>query len=208
LTFADDAITWLAMKPEEINRRIEGYFTLVTGALAKIDPRSVAAALDMLLQVYRAGGTVYLFGNGGSAANASHLYCDLTKSVSYGRQKRFSAVCLSESVPAMMAYANDFGWDQVFVGPMENTVKNGDLVIGFSCSGNSMNVIKAFEYAKDAGARTIALCGNDGGKIKQIADLALHVESRDVKVVEDIHLILCHCIKELLVETLDSPAAT
>jgi D-sedoheptulose 7-phosphate isomerase len=208
LTFPDDPITLSAMKPEEINQRIKGYFTRVTGALAKIDCQKVQAALNMLLEVYQAGGTVYLFGNGGSAANASHLYCDLTKSVSYGRQKRFSAVCLSENVPAMMAYANDFGWGKVFVGPLENTIRAGDLVIGFSCSGNSVNVINAIEYARDAGARTIALCGNDGGKIKPIADLSLHVESRDVKVVEDVHLILCHCIKELLVEALDTPAAT
>jgi len=196
------------MSSEEICQRIEGYFNLVTGALAKIDCQKVEAVLHTLLEVYQAGGTVYLFGNGGSAANASHLHCDLTKSVSYGRRKRFSAVCLSENVPAMMAYANDFGWDKVFVGPLENTIKTGDLVIGFSCSGNSANVIKALEYAKATGARTIALCGNDGGKVKQIADLSLHVESRDVKVVEDVHLILCHCIKELLVEALDGSAAT
>ena len=208
MTFLANAITLPVMSSSGIRQRIDDYFTYVTDALKKIDRESVESALKLLLDVYEEGRTVFLFGNGGSAANASHLHCDLTKSVSYGRKKRFTAVCLNESVPAMMAYANDFGWDEIFVGPLENSIKTGDLAIGFSCSGNSLNVVKALEYARSAGARTIALCGKDGGKIKQIADVSLHVESNDIKVVENIHLILCHCIKELLVETLNISTAT
>ena len=161
--------------------------------------------VHLLLDTYHNERTIFVFGNGGSAATASHFCGDLIKGVSYGLKKRFRAVCLSDNLPALMAIANDISYDDIFVEQLKNFLKKEDLVIGISGSGNSANVIKALEYAKDNGAKTIAICGYKGGKIKEIADLAIHANINDMEVSEDIHhLILTHCVKRLITKKLNN----
>ena len=183
---------------------IDRYVTRVTGVLNHLSRDDVAAVVQVLLDMRDRGGTLFLFGNGGSGATASHMYCDLAKGASLALEKRFRVICLNDNIPAMAAYANDISWEEVFVGPMKNLIKKGDVAIGISGSGNSMNVVKALEYANSIGAKTIAWCGYDGGKIKTIADISVHVDINDMEVTEDVHLILNHCIREALADALHS----
>jgi len=184
-------------------KQINEYFGKVIATLNALDRKSIGAAAELILDTYEKDNTIYIFGNGGSAANASHFCGDLVKGASYGRKKRLKAVCLNDNTPALMAIANDISYADVFYEQLKNFVKPGDLVIGLSGSGNSLNVVKAIEYAKSAGAKTLALCGFSGGKIKDIADVSIHADINDMEVSEDIHLVVMHCIKNVLIDELN-----
>ena len=152
----------------------------------------------MLMGVYENNGTTFVFGNGGSAANASHICGDLIKGVSYGLEKRFKIICLNDNIPALMAIANDISYDDMFLEQIKNFIGENDLVIGISGSGKSANVLRAMEYANSVAAKTVAFCGYDGGDIKNIAHLAIHADINNMEVVEDIHTIIMHCLKTIL----------
>ena len=186
--------------------RIDDYFGRVIDTLNRIDRDALGQVVEACMDVYGRGGTVFLFGNGGSGATASHMYCDLAKGVSHPLDKRLRVICLNDNIPGMMAYANDLSWDDIFVEPMKNLIKRGDLAIGISGSGNSMNVVKALEHARDVGAKTVAWCGYDGGKIHRMADMSVHADIDDMEVVEDVHLVLNHCLKNCLLDELWDPA--
>ncbi len=141
---------------------------------------------------------IFICGNGGSASTASHFECDFNKGISYDQEIKYDIECLSDNVPMMMAIANDIGYDDIFVVPLKNKLKAGDLVIGISGSGNSENVIRAFQYAKEAGAETIAFTGYNGGKLKEIADYNIHVAVENMQITEDVHLILNHMMMYIL----------
>jgi len=183
---------------DEINE----YFDRVIRTLNGLDRAAISAVADLMLKTREAGGTVFIFGNGGSGATASHMYCDIAKGVSHPMENRFRVVCLNDNIPAMMAYANDISWDDIFIEPMKNLIREGDLAIGISGSGNSMNVVKAMEYARSVGAKTVAFCGYDGGRIHRLADVSVHADIDDMEVAEDVHLILNHCLKNLLTAVL------
>ncbi|MBT7703780.1 SIS domain-containing protein [Candidatus Peregrinibacteria bacterium] len=127
------------------------------------------------------------------------------KGASYGLEKRFKAVCLNDNLSALMAVANDISYEEIFVEQLKNFVKEGDVVIGISGSGNSMNVVKALEYGLSVGAQTVAICGFNGGKIKEIADLVVHVAIDDMEVSEDLHLVILHCVKRVIMQALPYP---
>lgn len=186
----------------EMNMRntedVDAYFNKVAATLNKFDRESMMKFADMLLETYNKAGRIYIFGNGGSGANASHFCGDFLKGVSYGLEKRFQVVCLNDNIPAMLAIANDISYEDVFIEQLKNFVNKEDLVIGISGSGNSKNIVKAMEFAKNIGAGTVALCGYDGGKIKQIADVSLHANINDMEVSEDMHLIFIHCVKNII----------
>jgi len=182
---------------------IRQYLTSVNETLSKTDTDSIDSLIRLLLEAYHKENTIYVFGNGGSAATASHFCGDLVKGVSYGLTKRFRVHCLNDNLPALMAIANDCSYDDIFVEQLKNFLRKGDIVIGISGSGNSLNVVKALEYAKENGAKTVAICGYKGGKIKDIAELSIHSEIEDMEISEDIHhLILSHCIKRILTKEL------
>ncbi len=185
-----------------LDRSAEQYLRRVIDTLTRLDRQTIGQVARALLNVREREGTVYVFGNGGSGATASHMYCDLTKGVSHGHRKRFRVVCLNDNTPAMMAYANDLSWEEIFVEPMRNLVDKRDVVIGISGSGSSMNVVKALEYAKSVGATTVAMCGFDGGRIATIADITVCVGIHDMEVVEDVHVAITHCLKRMLIEAL------
>ena len=186
----------------DIEQEIEIYFGKVIDALNRVDRKSLPRFSDLLLEAYHKEGTIFVFGNGGSGNTASHFCGDFTKGVSYGLDKRFKILCLNDNISALMAIANDVSYEDIFVEQLKNFVRKDDLVIGISCSGNSVNVIKALEYANAMGAVTVAFCGFAGGKIKGIANLAIHVDINDMEVSEDIHLIIFHCMKQILIKTL------
>ena len=135
------------------------YFTRLKGTIDKIDIQSLEKAVDILLKVRDEGKTTYIFGNGGSAANASHIAGDFLKGISYGLQKRFRVHCLNDNMAATTAITNDLTYEEVFVEQLMTFLKPGDVVIGISGSGNSANVLKAMEWAGNNGAKTIGVVG-------------------------------------------------
>jgi D-sedoheptulose 7-phosphate isomerase len=142
--------------------------------------------------------TIFTMGNGGSAATASHFVIDLSKMTITEGLPRFKAIGLNDNIPSMLAWANDASYEDIFAEQLKNLMEPGDVVIGISGSGNSRNVIKAIEYANSHGAVTIGLSGFDGGKLLKCARENIHIPSRNMQRVEDIHLIIEHLLTSLL----------
>ncbi|MBS1486945.1 MAG: SIS domain-containing protein [Bacteroidetes bacterium] len=180
----------------ETRHTIEQYLSLVKDTVDSLDRTQIEKVIEAFMKAYHAGSTIYIFGNGGSAASATHATGDLVKGASFGLEKRFRVMSLVDNLPALMAIANDISYDDIFVEQLKNFIKPGDVVVGISGSGNSANVVKAMQYAKDQGVQTIAFCGYTGGKIKALADISIHSVAMDMEVAEDIHMIVFNVIKK------------
>lgn len=176
-------------------------------AIERIDTAAIDRLIDWIIQTRERNGTIYTFGNGGSASNASHFCCDFLKDVSAGRDRRFRILCLNDNVPTILAIANDYAYDEIFREQLKNFLGQDDLVIAFSCSGNSPNVVNALEFARERGVRTAVFCGFDGGTAIQIADLAIHARVDDMEASENVHYTVCHAIKHVVMEILDQCVA-
>lgn len=161
-----------------------------------IEPGEVQALIDLLMDARKNGRGIFVLGNGGSAATASHLSVDLGKGTLRGTedQPRFRVNSLTDNLPYVTAWANDFDYDLVFEQQLRNLGAPGDVVIGISASGNSRNVIRAFEYARSAGMVTAAMTGFSGGKLKDVADHSVHVPVDDYGMAENMHMIIVHVI--------------
>jgi len=163
-------------------------------ALDTIDYSKVDEAIAILQQARDEGRRVFICGNGGSASSANHFACDIVKGASYQRDKRFKIMALSESIPTMTAYANDVGYEDVFVEQLKNFAEPGDVVMAVSGSGNSPNVIKAIEYGNTHGCKTIGLTGFTGGRLAELAQLNIHVADDHMGRCEDGHMMVLHMI--------------
>jgi len=172
----------------EINKYIE----LEIEAVKKLDVDAINEVMNVLEDARNRSANIYICGNGGSAATASHFVCDFNKGVSLEQDKKYNFICLNDNVPNMMAIANDIGYDRVFDIPLQNKIKSTDLLIVISGRGNSRNVINAVEYAKKIGAKIIGVTGYNGGIIMELADYNLHVPIDNMQVTEDIHMMLNH----------------
>lgn len=177
---------------------ITNYFGRVKQTIDKVSVEDLNTVLNLLNKARDENHLVFICGNGGSASTASHYCCDFNKGVSSSQSSKFRFVCLSDNIPTMMAYANDFDWEEIFVGPLRNLFTPGDYVIGISGSGNSSNVIKALQFANENGGVSIGITGYDGGIIKQISHYNLHVPVMDMQISEDLHLMLDHCMMSIL----------
>ena len=172
--------------------KIKNYIDEEVKVLQDLNIEEINRVMEILDKSRLEGRRVYICGNGGSAATASHYVCDFNKGVSFGLDKRFKFECLGDNIPTMMAIANDVSYDDIFVEPLKNKMEPGDIVIGISGSGNSENVVKALKYAKENGGVTIGIVGYDGGKIKQIVEDCIHVKINNMQIVEDVHMMLDH----------------
>ncbi len=170
------------------------YKTQLLHALETIDLDQVQKAIDVLAQAREQDRQIFVCGNGGSAASANHFACDMVKGASYQQRKRFRIMALSEQIPTLTAYANDVGYDAVFVEQLKNFARPGDVVMALSGSGNSPNVIRAIEEANSIGCYTIGLSGRDGGKLAPLVKLNVHVGDTHMGRIEDGHMIICHMI--------------
>ena len=170
------------------------YLTNLRKTIDTIDLGKVQQAIDWIEKARDEGRHIFVCGNGGSAATASHFVTDMVKGASFGREKRFRIMALTDSLPTISAYANDVCYDCVFVEQLKNFAQAGDVVMGISGSGNSMNVVSAIEYANSIGCRTVALTGRDGGKLGPMAHLDIHVPEPHMGRIEDAHMIVCHMI--------------
>lgn len=175
-------------------------------ALDTVAAETVEQFVEVLEKACQEGRQVFLMGNGGSGSTASHAAADLNKGASLGRPQRFRALCLNDSLSTLTAYANDVSYDDIFVEPLKNLLRPGDVVIGISGSGNSANVLKAIDYANQHGAITVGLCGFQGGKLVHRAHLPLLVPVHDMQKVEDIHLMIFHVAMQVLCARMKAPA--
>ena len=158
----------------------------------------INAAMNDIADAFQRDADIYIFGNGGSAATASHFANDFNKGVSEMVGKKFRLHCLCDNFATVMAIANDINYDEVFRFQLEGVLHKGDLVIGISGSGNSKNVVNAFEYAKEMGVPTVGITGYSGGKLRDLADLHMHVAIDDMQITEDVHMFFDHMMMRVL----------
>lgn len=177
---------------------ITQYFEKEKATLDAISKDDLSTLMNVLVHAKDEGKTIFIMGNGGSAATASHYVCDFNKGISCGKDKMFKFICLNDNIPTMMAYANDLSYADVFVGPLKNFMQAGDIVIGISGSGNSENVVRAIQYANEKGGVTVGITGYSGGKIKQMSKYNVHVPIDDMQITEDLHMVLDHCMMKIL----------
>ncbi len=137
---------------------------------------------------------IFVMGNGGSGSTASHFVSDLLKTAITNNTKRFKAISLVDNIPVNLAWSNDVSYDCIFSEQLQNFLKKDDIVIGFSGSGNSSNIINAIKYGKENGAVCIGITGMSGGKLSKLVDHTLVVPSYDMLLIESTHLLICHCI--------------
>lgn len=184
-------------------QEIKEYYKELSDTLLKLNYEQISEAMNALVDCYENGGTVYVFGNGGSSATASHMVCDFNKGVSMKKSKKFNFVCLSDNTPILTALANDLSYEDVFAYQIEKILTKDDLVLAISGSGNSKNIIKACEVAKKTGVKIIGMTGYDGGKLYQMADYHLHAPINDMMKAEDIHMSFDHMMATILLHVLD-----
>jgi D-sedoheptulose 7-phosphate isomerase len=158
--------------------------------------------LDVLLQANAAGSTVFTLGNGGSAATASHFACDLAKGTIVPGRPRFRVVALTDNLSLMTAWSNDVSYEDVFAEQLRGLIRPGDVVIAISGSGNSVNVLRAVELARQMGGITIGLSGFDGGRLSAVVDVPLVVSNDCMEQIEDAHVVLGHLFSTVLRERL------
>jgi D-sedoheptulose 7-phosphate isomerase len=170
------------------------YFMGVGSVLRSLPFALIDRVTDALWNAYLEGRTVYVFGNGGSAALASHCACDLGKGTVINGNRRFRILALTDNIPLMTALANDISYDDIFAEQLTPLVEKGDIALAISGSGNSPNVLKALHIAREAGAFTIGLTGFQGGKMKPLCDLCVIIPSDNMQVIEDLHVSVNHSV--------------
>ena len=164
------------------------------------EAKNLVAMANLLVDAFRKGNKVILFGNGGSAADAQHIACELAGKFYLDRDP-LPAIALVDNIPALTAIANDYSYDEVFARQVKALAKKGDIVIGISTSGNSSNVLQGIEAAKQLGAITIAFTGQ-GGRLKDLADYVLAIPSTDTPRIQEAHItaghIICYLVEQVL----------
>jgi D-sedoheptulose 7-phosphate isomerase len=178
----------------------EDYLNEFKAILGNLPLEQAKQATDILYRAYQTDHMVFTFGNGGSAALASHLASDLGKSThipgpaSLQQSKRLRTLALTDNIPMLTAWANDTSFEEIFAGQMENFIQAGDVALGISGSGSSPNVLRSFALARRVGATTVGPTGCGGGKMKDLLDCPIIVPSNHMQHIEDAHLILAHLI--------------
>lgn len=163
-------------------------------ALDTIDLAKVDELIAVFSKARDEDRSIFVCGNGGSASTANHIACDIVKGASYGRDKRFRIMSLSEQMPTITAYANDVGYEAIFAEHLRSFAKPGDILMTLSGSGNSPNIVRALETANELDCYTVALTGRDGGKAAPLANLNVHVADDHMGRIEDGHMVICHML--------------
>lgn len=188
---------------------IKDYITEATALLKKIDTDRIEKFVDVLYECWANDGTVYLFGNGGSASTSQHWACDLFKCTWVEGKKRLKAMSLNDNMPLMSALTNDNGWGEVYLEQLKTWFKPGDVAIGISVHGGtgqdkagvwSQNLLKALQYAKNNNGKALGLTGFDGGAMEELCDANVVVPVESTPHTEGFHLVLEHLITSALTE--------
>lgn len=178
----------------DMNQWISDYLRAQKAALDSIPPEAVTQLIGKLRTAWQDGRQIFVFGNGGSAANASHFATDLGKGSSDKLGKRFRVLSLNDNVSWMTAIANDYAYEDVFVRQLQNYGQSGDIALGISVSGNSPNCVKALDWAKQNGLRTVALVGAKRGRMAEIAEQSIIINDTHYGRVEDAQMGICHLL--------------
>jgi len=173
---------------------INDYMSRVIETASKISSKEIEETVWVLYEAWRSGSRVYTFGNGGSATTASHLANDLSKLTIVDGKPRLSALDLTSNIALMTALSNDNSYKEIFAEQLLNHIKPGDVLIGISTSGNSENVLRAFEVGRQQRATCIGLTGNEGGQLKDLVDYCLYVPDEVIYRQEDLHMIISHIL--------------
>lgn len=190
----------------ESNASIISYLTELEQMLRDVSQAHLQDILSLLEETYRNGHRIFIMGNGGSAATASHFALDLAKNTIMQGAPRLKAISLTDHVPLITAWSNDTAYEHIFEEQLANMIEPGDLVIGISTSGNSPNVINALNLAKKSRAATVGLLGAEGGRIKHIVDSYVLAPGQNIEQEEDAHMILTHIITRHMREVVRSYA--
>jgi len=184
------------------------YFEMYKNVIALLPYSAVDEIVEELLQRYEQGKAVFLFGNGGSAALASHIACDLSKGtlLNGGSGTRFRVVALTDNIPLMTAWANDSSYERIFAEQLQNLVSPGDVAFAISGSGNSANVLAGLRVARAVGAVTVGLTGFRGGKMKALCDYCVIVPSDNMQIIEDFHLSVAHAMFSVIRDRISEAA--
>ena len=174
--------------------------------LKEVVQQDVEGIANIIFDAYTKCNQVFIMGNGGSASTASHFARDLSIGTAIAGKTRLKVSSLTDNVALITAVANDTDYSFIFLDQLIAHLNKGDIVIGISASGNSPNVLKAIEYARQQGAITIGLVGFGGGQLKELAHKSIILSIRDYGIVEDVHLCLAHMISYLVKEKLANAA--
>ncbi|RKJ53479.1 SIS domain-containing protein [bacterium 1XD42-1] len=186
----------------DYTKEINTYLKYEIETIQSLDIEAINDALNLLLETFENDHTVYIFGNGGSSATASHYQNDFNKGISEYTEKKFNFLCLNDNIATVMAVANDIGFEEVFRFQLQGHIKPGDIVMAISGSGNSQNVLNAVEYAKKQGNKVIGITGFQGGKLKNLSDISLHVPINSMQITEDIHMVFDHLMMSIFYRSL------
>jgi D-sedoheptulose 7-phosphate isomerase len=154
----------------------------------------ISSIVEKLLEGRENGSRIFIMGNGGSSSTASHFVSDLLKTSITKNTKRFDATSLTDNIPVLTAWANDTSYEEIFSEQLKNFIKKNDIVIAFSGSGTSKNVVKALKLARDSEAFSIGFTGKSGGEFPNLCDICVKVQSTDMLTIESFHVMLCHII--------------
>lgn len=177
---------------------VKNYLAAHAALAEKLDITGFQNGVDIIRATFEAGKKIVTCGNGGSASTASHYITDWNKMVNLATGKKFRGISLCDNIGLITAYGNDISYDEVFSGQLRAILDEGDLLVAISGSGNSRNVINAVEYANSIGADTLAIVGYDGGYLKPISKYSVWVESMDMQLCEDVHLMFGHMVMKTL----------
>jgi len=183
------------------------YFELLSKTIDSLPFESVDRITATLVRAYEQERTILLFGNGGSAALASHVACDLGKGTVNGTRKRFRVIALTDNVPLITAWANDSKYEDIFAQQLANFASPGDVAFAISASGNSPNVLQALRVAKDIGSTTIGITGFSGGRMLALCDECVVVPCDNMQIIEDLHTCIAHSLFTCIRSKIDGHAA-
>lgn len=176
----------------------EGYLLGMSAIVKRLDKTQIGRIADCIFAAYKNNKQVFIMGNGGSAATASHFCSDLSKTVQVNGRRGLKAIPLTDNVALMTAWGNDSGYEDIFYGQLYNLLNAGDVVIGISGGGISKNVLKAIKLAKERKAITIGLSGFKGGELKKLVDECLIVPCDNYQFIEDVHMVIVHLVTSLI----------
>lgn len=177
---------------------LKGYIASLSSSLASLEVDKLEAVVKVIQEARRQRRQIFIVGNGGSAATASHMVCDLNKMAIVEHEPRLRAIALHDNTPSLTAWANDTGYEEVFSQQLQNFASSGDVLIAISTSGRSKNVIRAVETAKAIGLTTIGLTGRTGGNLQGLVNICVHVQSDNTGQIEDVHHAIGHMLASAL----------
>jgi len=182
-----------------MEKSITAYLDNLKNCINDISIEKIEKIINLIYRAYKNNRQIFIIGNGGSAATASHFACDLGKGTAFRGRPRMRVICLNDNIPLITAISNDWDYDQIFKEQLMNLVNSGDILISISCSGNSKNILNAVNYVKSKGITNIGFTGfGDEGALKHIVDEYISINSTNYGIVEDAHLTLVHAISQAI----------